>query len=81
MQIFVKATNVGKNIRVLDRIANQEVFNKYLDLDGQESISVASPDGKTGSLDIYYGLGGVANIVFETDFEVTKGLVIEVDAT
>jgi hypothetical protein len=79
MDFFVKATNSGKTIQVIDKIQNKEVFNEYIDLDGAKKVSVGSPNGQTGKVDIRYALNGPANTTFKLDYEVRTEEIVEVD--
>ena len=42
-------------------------------------MTVASNDGATGNIDVYKALHGPANTVHETDYDVQKDAVMEVD--
>jgi hypothetical protein len=79
MDFVIQAVDSGKTVRVVDRIANKEAFNNFLDKDQTMTVSVASKDGNTGNVDILKGIGGAANTYHESDYDVRAGEVVKVD--
>ena len=53
MIVFVTANGSGKLIRVVDRIAGQEVLNSFVDAGSTVQLNVASNNGQDGDIDLY----------------------------
>lgn len=79
MNFMIVAKDSGKTIQVKDRIANKIAFDSFLDPGQSATINVASNDGAAGSIDIYKALQGSANTVHETDYDVRKDEIMEID--
>jgi len=53
MNIFIQAVGEGKSVQVFDKIANQVIYDGFLELaDGSVALEVTSRDGGTGLIDI-----------------------------
>lgn len=79
MNFTIVAKDSGKTIQVKDRIANKIAFDNFLDPGQSAVVSVASNNGASGSVDIYKALQGPANTVHETDYDVRKDEIMEID--
>lgn len=80
MHFNIWAAGNGKFIQVIDRIANAEVFNRFVDPDSREQVDVASPDGRTGNIDINARNHGDGDWVErQTDYNVRAGEELRID--
>lgn len=80
MQFIVWAAGRGKFIQVIDRAANAEVFNRFVDPDERAAVDVASQDGRTGNVDVNArNHGNDGWTVRETDYDVRAGEEVRVD--
>jgi hypothetical protein len=80
MKFYVRASGSGKRIRVFDRIAGAEAFNRHLDPSESAEVAVASNDGQTGNVDIYKQMTAQnPEYVHETDYDVRAEETVDVD--
>jgi hypothetical protein len=80
MRFYVYADGSGKFVRVTDRIAGLEAFNRFVDKEASEAVDVASNDGSSGNIDLAKRLTAQNPwTIQETDYNVRQGERITVD--
>jgi hypothetical protein len=78
MDFTVHAQGQGKIIRVYDRMAGTDAFNKFLDADQIATVTVGSADGATGDIDLYVQMSASAPVnMQQNDYKVAAGEQIE----
>jgi hypothetical protein len=80
MVFTIRATDSGKMIRIVDRIAQSQVFDQFVDLNATNDVTVASQDGQTGLVDIWYAITGPANTIWgSSPNTVSAGQTLNID--
>lgn len=79
MRMFVQTIDSGKIVHVTDKITQQVVFNRFLDMaEGPVEIIVASYDDKEGRVEIMKGKSVPPNTYSKTDYPVKKDEIITI---
>lgn len=79
MEFILYAKGSGKFVRVVDRIAKMEVFNRFIDAETEAKVVAASPNGLAGNIDVYKALTAPPNIQQEVDYDVKKNEVLTIE--
>jgi len=78
MDFTVHAQGQGKIIRVVDRMAGTDAFNKFLDADQISTVTVGSADGAAGDIDLYVQMSASAPVYLQqSDYKVAAGEQLE----
>lgn len=79
MKIFIQAVDSGKIVKVTDKITQDVVFNRFLEMsEGAVEINIASFDDKEGRVEIMKGASQPPNTYSKTNYPVKKDEIITI---